>query len=256
MPEFKMSTWMFKSGRQRNSSPDRTMDSLTIPSNFQSTTKPRATTGNNNENLKSIRSVVLGKDGVGKSAFTVRLLTKRYIGEYDSTLEETYRHRVEVDGQKILLEILDTAGQNSVEKIDACSSADVYFVLYSTTDRSSFREAALITKYLLETRNVNRAAIFLIATKKDLKYEQDVTEYEGRLLAMELGCEFYTISSYEGFDGTQDVLRGSLRFSLNNKGNGSKSPLMTRMRKGLKHRSHTSSPTPQVIENRDRTSTL
>lgn len=97
-------------------------------------------------------------------AFTVRLLTKRYIGEYDSTLgnekhfisscsislanslprdlyckrvgytrssfsqksdrlyliatisltsEETYRHRVEVDGQKILLEILDTAGQVS-----------------------------------------------------------------------------------------------------------------------------------------------
>ena len=46
---------------------DRTMDSLTIPPNFQSTTKPRATTGNNNGNLKSIRSVVLGKDGVGKS---------------------------------------------------------------------------------------------------------------------------------------------------------------------------------------------
>lgn len=30
------------------------------------------------------------------------------------SLEETYRHRVEVDGQKILLEILDTAGQVSV----------------------------------------------------------------------------------------------------------------------------------------------
>lgn len=29
------------------------------------------------------------------------------------TSEETYRHRVEVDGQKILLEILDTAGQVS-----------------------------------------------------------------------------------------------------------------------------------------------
>lgn len=30
-------------------------------------------------------------------------------------LEETYRHRVEVDGQNILLEILDTAGQVSTE---------------------------------------------------------------------------------------------------------------------------------------------
>ena len=28
-------------------------------------------------------------------------------------LEETYRHRVEIDGQNILLEILDTAGQVS-----------------------------------------------------------------------------------------------------------------------------------------------
>jgi len=232
---------------------------LSLPANHSTQTKPRSVGGNTTTNLKSFRSVVLGKDGVGKSAFTVRLLTKRFIGEYDRTLEETYRHRVEVDGQKILLEILDTAGQNSVEKIDACSSADVFFVLYSTTDRSSFKEAALIIRYLLETRNVAQSAIFLIATKKDLKYEQDVTEYEGRLLAMDLGCEFYIISSSEGFDGTQDVLRGSLRFTLNNKnGSGSRSPLMTRVKKGLKqHRSQSHGTNqPQVIESRERTSTL
>lgn len=235
------------------------MDSLSLPANYHTQTKPRSVGGNTTTNLKSFRSVVLGKDGVGKSAFTVRLLTKRFIGEYDRTLEETYRHRVEVDGQKLLLEILDTAGQNSVEKIDACSSADVFFVLYSTTDRSSFKEAALIIRYLLETRNVAQSAIFLIATKKDLKHEQDVTEYEGRLLAMDLGCEFYIISSSEGFDGTQDVLRGSLRFTLNNKNSsGSKSPLMTRVKKGLKqHRSHSHGTNqPPVIENRERTSTL
>ncbi|CAH3029140.1 unnamed protein product, partial [Porites evermanni] len=174
---------------------------------YEIPTKPRTLSVNSSTNLKNIRSVVLGKDGVGKSAFTVRLLTRRFIGEYDSTLEETYRHRVEVDGQNILLEILDTAGQNSVEKIDACTTAgvaDVYFVLYSNTDRSSFKEAVLIVKYLVETRNISQASIFLIATKKDLKYQQDVTEYEGRLLAMELGCEFYTISSSEGYEGTQD----------------------------------------------------
>lgn len=149
--------------------------------------------------------------------------------------------------------------QNSVEKIDACSSADVFFVLYSSTDRSSFKEAALIIRYLLETRNVAQSAIFLIATKKDLKYEQDVTEYEGRLLAMDLGCEFYIISSSEGFDGTQDVLRGSLRSTLSNKnGTGSRSPLMTRVKKGLKqHRSHSHGTNqPPVSESRERTSTL
>lgn len=39
---------------------DRSMD-------YQTPTKPRALTGNNTANLKSFRSVVLGKDGVGKS---------------------------------------------------------------------------------------------------------------------------------------------------------------------------------------------
>lgn len=238
---------------------ERPLDSA----HYEIPTKPRTLSVNSSTNLKNIRSVVLGKDGVGKSAFTVRLLTRRFIGEYDSTLEETYRHRVEVDGQNILLEILDTAGQNSVEKIDACSTAgvaDVYFVLYSNTDRSSFKEAVLIVKYLVETRNISQASIFLIATKKDLKYQQDVTEYEGRLLAMELGCEFYTISSSEGYEGTQDVLRGSLRSALNKhskENGGSKSPLMKRVKNGLRNKTHHGVPHPPlVIDTRERTATL
>jgi len=153
-----------------------------------------------------------------------------------------------------------------VEKIDACSSADmvadVYFVLYSNTDRSSFKEAILIIKYLVETRNIPQTSIFLIATKKDLKYQQDVTEYEGRLLAMELGCEFYIISSSEGYDGTQDVLRGSLRLIMNSKhsreNNGSKSPLMRRVKNGLRSKthSHVIHSHAHVIDSRERTATL
>ncbi|XP_068743488.1 ras-related and estrogen-regulated growth inhibitor-like isoform X1 [Montipora capricornis] len=261
-----MTSWKTRNPKRRQQSEERSMDCLTLPANYEIPTKPRTLSVNSSANMKSIRSVVLGKDGVGKSAFTVRLLTKRFIGEYDSSLEETYRHRVEVDGQNILLEILDTAGQNSVEKIDACSRgdvADVYYVLYSNTDRSSFKEAVLIVKYLVETRNVSKTSIFLIATKKDLKYQQDVTEYEGRLLAMELGCEFYIISSSEGYDGTQDVLRGSLRVITNHKhskeNSGSKSPLMRRVKNGLRSKSHSPVPSPsyqQILDARDRTATL
>ena len=140
--------------------------------------------------------------------------------------------------------------------------ADVYFVLYSNTDRSSFKEAILIIKYLVETRNISQTSIFLIATKKDLKYQQDVTEYEGRLLAMELGCEFYIISTSEGYDGTQDVLRGSLRLTMNSKhsreNNGSKSPLMRRVKNGLRSKthSHVIHSHAHVIDSRERTATL
>ena len=43
------------------------MDSLSLPANYNTQTKPRSAGGNNTTTLKSFRSVVLGKDGVGKS---------------------------------------------------------------------------------------------------------------------------------------------------------------------------------------------
>lgn len=43
------------------------MDCLTLPANYEIATKPRTLSVNSNSNMKSIRSVVLGKDGVGKS---------------------------------------------------------------------------------------------------------------------------------------------------------------------------------------------
>lgn len=46
---------------------DQSMDSLTLTANYHTPTKPRSLGGNSTANLKSFRSVVLGKDGVGKS---------------------------------------------------------------------------------------------------------------------------------------------------------------------------------------------
>ena len=43
------------------------MDCLTLPANYEIPTKPRTLSVNSSANMKSIRSVVLGKDGVGKS---------------------------------------------------------------------------------------------------------------------------------------------------------------------------------------------
>lgn len=43
------------------------MESLSLPANHNTQTKPRSVGGNTTTNLKSFRSVVLGKDGVGKS---------------------------------------------------------------------------------------------------------------------------------------------------------------------------------------------
>ncbi|XP_020607863.1 ras-like protein family member 11B [Orbicella faveolata] len=56
---------------------------------FQRSRPRNLSIGSNNnieEENRIIRAAVLGKDGVGKTAFTVRLLTRRFIGDYDGTL--------------------------------------------------------------------------------------------------------------------------------------------------------------------------
>ncbi|CAH2278604.1 Ras-related and estrogen-regulated growth inhibitor, partial [Pelobates cultripes] len=58
-----------------------------------------------------VKVAIFGRAGVGKSALVVRFLTKRFIWEYDPTLESTYRHQATIDDETVSMELLDTAGQ-------------------------------------------------------------------------------------------------------------------------------------------------
>jgi hypothetical protein len=44
----------------------------------------------------------------------VRFITKRYIGEYDPTLEKLYTFHTVIDNETVYFDILDTAGQPHV----------------------------------------------------------------------------------------------------------------------------------------------
>ncbi len=61
--------------------------------------------------------IVLGSGGVGKSALTVQFVQGIFVEKYDPTIEDSYRKQVEVEGQQCMLEILDTAGTVSGNKI-------------------------------------------------------------------------------------------------------------------------------------------
>lgn len=48
------------------------------------------------------------------SALVVRFITRRYIGEYDPTLEKVYTFHTLMDNEMVYFEILDTAGEPHV----------------------------------------------------------------------------------------------------------------------------------------------
>ena len=47
-------------------------------------------------------------------AMVVRFITRRYIGEYDPTLEKVYTFHTVMDNEMVYFDILDSAGQTNV----------------------------------------------------------------------------------------------------------------------------------------------
>ncbi|XP_027059840.1 ras-related and estrogen-regulated growth inhibitor-like [Pocillopora damicornis] len=171
--------------------------------------------GTPSSSLEKINVVVMGKDDVGKSAMTVRLLTKRFIGEYDSSLESIYRHYFKLEENFIALDIMDTAGKNTEEKLSQCSSfGNMFLLLFSITDRSSLKEIHRLGHYLKTTKTSGAYSISVVGTKRDLSEYRKVSEDEGRTLANELGGTYHEISSAEGYEETLKLFQDAIKVHL------------------------------------------
>lgn len=58
-----------------------------------------------------IHICMLGAGAVGKSALTLQFIQGQFVADYDPTIEDAYRKHVHIDDNPLLLDVLDTAGQ-------------------------------------------------------------------------------------------------------------------------------------------------
>ncbi|KAJ7311084.1 hypothetical protein JRQ81_006683 [Phrynocephalus forsythii] len=151
--------------------------------------------------------VVLGAGSVGKSALTVRFLTRRFIGEYGD-MESVYTHTLALEGKEILFHIWDfpcsqeRAEESSGEK--RIQWADGFVLVYSICDRASFdslRPRVQVIKAAKEGPSQERVPIVIVGNKRDLHHRRAVSSEEGRLLALSMDCEFYEVSAAEAYHG-------------------------------------------------------
>ncbi len=66
------------------------------------------------DSVLKYKIVTVGSGGVGKSALTIQFILSRFEDEYDPTIEDSYRKQCVIDEEVVLLDILDTAGQEEV----------------------------------------------------------------------------------------------------------------------------------------------
>ncbi|XP_078525422.1 ras-related and estrogen-regulated growth inhibitor-like protein [Lissotriton helveticus] len=170
--------------------------------------------------------LVLGAENVGKSALTVRFLTRRFIGEYGDT-DSIYTHNVTVDGREVCFSIWDSvypqnpSAQGCVTE-EQLRWADGFILVYSICDRASYnvvRQQLQRIRQLKKRNGVDKAApVIIVGNKRDLQDHREVSSEEGRLLALSTDSGFFEISAAEAYHGSLVVfhqLLESVRDSRN-----------------------------------------
>jgi Ras-related protein Rap-1B len=118
----------------------------------------------------SIKIIVMGVGGVGKSAITNRFVVGRWIEKvcaliafagpqlinfvwikYDPTIEESYQTTMDIDGKALQVEILDTAGQDDYTPLRETfmHTGDGFLLVYSITDDQTLEELRSIREQIL-----------------------------------------------------------------------------------------------------------
>ncbi|KXJ26412.1 ras-related and estrogen-regulated growth inhibitor [Exaiptasia diaphana] len=160
------------------------------------------------------RFLVIGSKGVGKSAVTVRYLTKRFIGEYQSVMELTYIQKLKLDEDVngLTFEIRDTLERGDISLYESSIRwADAFLVVYSITDKNSFNNAIQLVEAVYDGKGTDEVHVALIGNKTDLDHFRKVTKEEGKSAAEQLGCMFYEVSAAENYENVQVALNSLFR---------------------------------------------
>ncbi|KAK2869382.1 hypothetical protein Q7C36_001253 [Tachysurus vachellii] len=158
--------------------------------------------------------VVLGSMGSGKSALTVKFLTKRFISEYDPNLEDTYSSEEIVDQQPVLVKVMDTADQDGPVNCDRYLAwASAFLIIYSIDSRLSFEVCQqYVEAVTLYTKGLQpEAPIILVGNKVDMERYRQVNKADGATLAARFGCLFFEVSACLDFVSVQNVFYEAVR---------------------------------------------
>jgi len=149
---------------------------------------------------QEMRVVMLGNGGVGKSALTFRFVKNKFQPAYNPTIEDSYRKNITLDNQTVVLDILDTAGQEEYTELREVymRGGEGFIIVYSITDKKSFKEVSEFRDRTLKVKDVPKVPMIIVGNKSDLDGQRVVTKEEGEELAKRLGVGFFETSAHTG----------------------------------------------------------
>lgn len=147
--------------------------------------------------LKEYKLVVVGGGGVGKSALTIQLVQSHFVDEYDPTIEDSYRKPCTIDGEQVLLDVLDTAGQEEylAMREQYMRTGEGFLLVYSINLKNSLEELQLFYEQILRVKDLENVPVLVVGNKCDLEVERQVSYEEGEALAKSFNASFLETSA-------------------------------------------------------------
>jgi len=121
---------------------------------------------------------------------------------YDPTIEDCYRCQRAIDDEVVLMQVLDTAGQDnfSMMRDSWMRHSDCFLLVFSVTDRRTFEELDEYYQQLLRVKDVveGKVPVVVIANKVDMVEERQVTEDEALEKCMGMRVPLVEASAKDG----------------------------------------------------------
>ncbi|XP_011193932.1 uncharacterized protein Rem1_0 isoform X2 [Zeugodacus cucurbitae] len=145
------------------------------------------------------RIVMLGDSGVGKTALVNQFMTSEYMHTYDASLDDEFGEKtvsVLLDDEESELVFIDHPRvEMSVENSLSTYEPHGCVVVFSVVEKSSFRVAEEIIKYLWQENYIKDKSVILVGNKADLARARVISTQEGKALAASHDAKFIETSS-------------------------------------------------------------
>ena len=165
--------------------------------------------------MSSIKIVVLGAGGVGKSALSVRFVQGVFVESYDPTIEDTYLKQIDYKDSSFVLEIIDTAGTEQFVSMRNLymKAGEVFIVVYSIVAESTFFETKEIREQILDTKDPDIPPVVFVGNKMDLADERTVKKEQAEAQAEEWGSPYIECSAKTN-DNIEDIFQLCVQLHL------------------------------------------
>ena len=148
----------------------------------------------------TIKYIIIGDAGVGKSNLVLQYLENKFKQDYQTTIGVEFAVKTVTINEKVYgIQLWDTSGQECYRSIARgyYQNAACAIVVYDITSMDSFNN---VKAWIEECKNSGPKTIIfmLIGNKSDLESKRAVTEDEGKELAELYDIKFYEASAKNG----------------------------------------------------------